>query len=56
MEALNEAERYTQRQEQQRSLRAAQELVQSDEYFKRMKQMILMDTNSMGKKSDRYNG
>jgi len=55
MEALNEAERYTNRQEQQRSLRAAQELVQSDEYFKRMKQMILMDTSSMAKKSDRYN-
>lgn len=45
LEALNEAERYTNRQEQQRSIRAAQELVQSDEYFKRMKQMILMDTS-----------
>lgn len=45
MEALNEAERYTQRQEQQRSIRAADELVQSDKYFQRMKQMILMDTS-----------
>jgi curved DNA-binding protein CbpA len=54
MEALNEAERHTQRQEQQRSLRAAQELVHSDEYFRRMKQMVLMDTTSMAKKSDRY--
>jgi hypothetical protein len=54
MEALNEAERYTQRQEQQRSVRAAQELVQSDEYFKRMKQMVLMDTSGATKKSDRY--
>ena len=54
MEALHEAERHTQRQEQQRSLRAAQELVHSDEYFRRMKQMVLMDTTSMAKKSDRY--
>ena len=54
MEALNEAEKYTARQEQQRALRAAQELVQSDDYFKRMKQMVLMDTSNMTKKGDRY--
>ena len=52
MEAVQEAERYAQQREQQRSLRAAQELVQSDEYFKRMKQLVL--TDSPAKKSDRY--
>ena len=54
MEALHEAEKYTAKQEQQRALRAAQELSQSDEYFKRMKQMVLMDTSNQGKKSNRY--
>jgi curved DNA-binding protein CbpA len=52
MEAIQEAEAYAQRREQQRSVRAAQELVQSDEYFKRMKQLVL--TDSPAKKSDRY--
>ena len=54
MEALQEAEKYTAKQEQQRVIRAAQELSASDEYFKRMKQMVLMDTNNLQKKSDRY--
>jgi hypothetical protein len=54
MEALQEAEKYTARQEMQRGVRAAQELQQSDEYFKRMKQLILMDTSGMTKKGDRY--
>lgn len=54
MEALNEAEKYTAKQEQQRVIRAAQELSASDEYFKRMKQMVLMDTSSLQKRGDRY--
>ena len=54
MEALQEAEQYSARQEQMRGVRAAQELQQSDEYFKRMKQLILMDTSGMTKKGDRY--
>ena len=53
MEALQAAEQYQQRQEQQRVTRAAQELVQADEYFKRMKQVVLTDGATM-KKSDRH--
>jgi curved DNA-binding protein CbpA len=50
LEALNEAEKYTARQEQQRAVRAAQELSQSDEYFKRMKQMVLMDNSTKSRR------
>jgi len=53
MESIQEAERVSQLQEQQRSVRASQELIQSDEYFKRMKQLILMDTSSAQKGSNR---
>jgi len=53
MEALQAAEKHQQRQEQQRVTRAAQELVQADEYFKRMKQIVLTDGATM-KKSDRH--
>jgi len=43
LEAIQHMERREAQRETQRSVRAAEELIQSDEYFKRMKQMILMD-------------
>lgn len=46
MEAVQAAERAAEARERGRQVRAAQELSQSDEYFKRMKQMVLMDTSS----------
>lgn len=46
MEAIQAAERATEARERGRQVRAAQELSQSDEYFKRMKQLVLMDTGA----------
>jgi hypothetical protein len=56
MEAIQAAEKYQQRQEQQRSLRAAQEMVHADQYFQRMKQVVLMDGAGATsvKKSERH--
>ena len=55
MEAIQAADKFQQRQEQQRSMRAAQEMVHADQYFQRMKQVVLMDgaVASM-KKSERH--
>jgi hypothetical protein len=44
MEAIQHAERQEQLREDQRKIRAAQEMSQADEYFKRMKQLVLTDT------------
>ena len=54
MEAIQAADKFQQRQEQQRSLRAAQEMVHADQYFQRMKQVVLMDGATSMKKSERY--
>jgi curved DNA-binding protein CbpA len=55
MEAIQAAEKFQQRQEQQRSMRAAQEMVHADQYFQRMKQVVLMDGSATTmKKSDRH--
>uniref|UniRef100_A0A6C0K3S5 J domain-containing protein n=1 Tax=viral metagenome TaxID=1070528 RepID=A0A6C0K3S5_9ZZZZ len=54
LEAIQATERYQQRNEQQRSLRAAQEMVHADQYFQRMKQVVLMDGTGSMKKSDRH--
>lgn len=57
MEAIQAAEKYQQRQEQQRSMRAAQEMVHADQYFQRMKQVVLMDGAAAAasmKKSERH--
>ena len=54
MEAIQAAEKHQQRQEQQRSLRAAQEMVHADQYFQRMKQVVLMDGTASMKKSERH--
>ena len=54
MEAIQAAEKFQQRQEQQRSLRAAQEMVHADQYFQRMKQVVLMDGTASMKKSERH--
>jgi len=43
MEAIQAAERAADTRERHRGIRAAQEMNQADEYFKRMKQMVLMD-------------
>jgi len=53
MEAIQDSERFQERREQERKIRAAQELVQADEYFKRMKQIVLTDGTSQ-RKSDRF--
>ena len=53
LEAIQAAEKFQQRQEQQRSTRAAQEMVHADEYFKRMKQVVLTDGVAVTK-SDRH--
>jgi len=53
MEAIQDAEKFQERRENERKLRAAQELVQADEYFKRMKQVVLTDGQSL-RKSDRF--
>jgi hypothetical protein len=55
MEAIQAAEKFQQRQEQQRSMRAAQEMVHADQYFQRMKQTVLMDGAAASmKKSERH--
>jgi curved DNA-binding protein CbpA len=54
MEAIQAADKFQQRQEQQRSLRAAQEMVHADQYFQRMKQVVLMDGAASMKKSERH--
>jgi hypothetical protein len=54
LEAIQAAEKFQQRQEQQRSLRAAQEMVHADQYFQRMKQVVLMDGTGSMKKSERH--
>lgn len=54
LEAIQAAERFQQRHEQQRVTRAAQEMVQADEYFKRMKQIVLTDGGGSMKKSERH--
>lgn len=41
LEAITQAERQMQRQEDARKLRAAQEMSQADQYFQRMKQLVL---------------
>jgi curved DNA-binding protein CbpA len=48
MEAIQAAERAADTRERHRGIRAAQEMNQADEYFKRMKQMVLMDAAPMG--------
>jgi hypothetical protein len=53
MEAIQDSERFQERREQERKIRAAQELVQADDYFKRMKQIVLTDGTSQ-RKSDRF--
>ena len=53
MEAIQAAERHQLQREEDRKIRAAQELMQADDYFKRMKQVVLTDSGSM-RKSDRY--
>ena len=53
MEAIQAAERHQIQREEERKIRAAQELMQADDYFKRMKQVVLTDSGSM-RKSDRY--
>jgi curved DNA-binding protein CbpA len=45
--AIEQGERMMKRNEEQRSLRAAQEMSQADEYFKRMKQLVLTDTKPL---------
>ena len=55
MEAIQAADKFQQRQEQQRSMRAAQEMVHADQYFQRMKQVVLMDGAAASmKKSERH--
>jgi hypothetical protein len=54
LEAIQAAEKHQQRQEQQRSMRAAQEMVHADQYFQRMKQVVLMDGTASMKKSERH--
>ena len=53
LEAIQAAEKFQQRQEQQRTTRAAQEMLHADEYFKRMKQVVLTDGAAVTK-SDRH--
>jgi hypothetical protein len=43
MQAIQEAEAFQARKEKERSLRAAQELSMADDYFARMKQLVLTD-------------
>ena len=50
MEAIQAAERAADTRERHRGIRAAQEMNQADEYFKRMKQMVLMDTTPSSKR------
>ena len=45
--AIDQGERMMKRNEDQRSLRAAQEMSQADEYFKRMKQLVLTDAKPL---------
>ena len=54
MEAIQAADKFQQKQEQQRSMRAAQEMVHADQYFQRMKQVVLMDGAGSMKKSERH--
>ena len=54
MEAIQAAEKHQEERESQRKIRAAQELMQADDYFKRMKQVVLMDGATPVRKSDRY--
>jgi len=54
MEAIQAAEQHQEEREKQRKIRAAQELMQADDYFKRMKQVVLMDGATPVRKSDRY--
>jgi hypothetical protein len=41
LEAIQAAEQHQQRNEQKRAIRAAQEMTQADQYFQRMKQLVL---------------
>ena len=41
LEAIQAAEQHQQRNEQKRTIRAAQEMTQADQYFQRMKQLVL---------------
>ena len=54
MEAIQEAERFQEKRENDRKIRAAQEMVQADEYFKRMKQIVLTDGGGAQRRSDRF--
>ena len=59
MEAIQMAESQQEQREQQRKIRAANEMIQADDYFKRMKQIVLTDGGAVGRgitprKSDRF--
>ena len=53
MEGIQAAERQQVLREEQRKVRAAQEMVQADEYFKRMKQLVLMEGPQSARKNQR---
>jgi hypothetical protein len=54
MEGIHAAERQQVLREEQRKVRAAQEMVQADEYFKRMKQLVLTEGTQTARKSNQY--
>jgi hypothetical protein len=43
LEAIQHMEREAEQREKQRQLRAAEELVQADSYFERMKRLVITD-------------
>ena len=53
MEGIQAAEKQQVLREEQRKVRAAQEMVQADEYFKRMKQLVLMEGPQSVRKNQR---
>jgi len=53
MQAIQEAEAFQAKKEKERSLRAAQEMSMADDYFARMKQLVLTEGPTMQKKKNR---
>jgi len=53
MQAIQEAEAFQAKKEKERSLRAAQEMSMADDYFARMKQLVLTEGPTMQKKNNR---
>ena len=53
MQAIQEAEAHQTKKEKERSIRAAQELNMADDYFARMKQMVLTDGPQVSRKGNR---